>query len=375
MSDTPHHASQHPVPDGPATTFRESFPTRMMHLIETALTGTDPDRILHLATKTAGELTQSAYSAYMEARVGEPGFVLRAGCGWKDGLLGSIVDDPELDSLSRLTLAERKPVDMQHPPSSRTGKDETLLQRADIICGCSVPVEIEGRALGVLGVYSDTPNTYSGEEKAELALIASIIAGTTARFRDLHGLRLLKHALDASSMPMFLLDTTMAVRSANSAMGVYTGFSPDTLTNMTLPLLLADGGAGDWLDRLSALPRGGSVSFTGRLKRRDGFVVSAAVTADSFLSDGIAHTVVRMRPSEMLTNDEDSAPPVLSDGAHSQPAERGILILDGDGTILHHDAATLSCSPFRAGNTSNTNSRRSSPKTSRERFCGKSPLL
>jgi PAS domain S-box-containing protein len=342
MSDTSPRAPQPPVPDGPVTTFHEVTPTRMMELIEQSLTGADPEHILHRATEIAGALTQSAYTAYMEVRVGEPGFVLRAGCGWSEGLLGSIVDDPELDSLSRLTLAERKSVEVRNPSSAGAGRDAMLLQRTGIVCGCSVPVEIDGRALGVLCVYADTMRAYSAEEKAALAMIASIIAGTTERFRDLHALQLLQQAVDAASMPMFLLDAEMAIRYANSAMCGYTGFPSETLTNMTLPLLLADDGAGDWLDRLYGATSGATVSFTGRLKRRDGFVVSATVTADKFPYEGMMHAVVRMRPAEQPAEGAETTSPVASDAAHQPSAERGILILDGDGTILHHDTAALS---------------------------------
>jgi two-component sensor histidine kinase len=147
----------------------------LAQLGERALAEPDLDRLLNDAASTVA----IALSVDL-VKTGE--LLLRAGFGWKSGVVGSVIASTGPGSYARFTLDSRLPaMTADFVAETRFAVDPYLHQHE---CISGMNVAIAGRddhSYGVLGVCSKSPRQFAPQEAAFLAAVANLLAGAIAR--------------------------------------------------------------------------------------------------------------------------------------------------------------------------------------------------
>jgi PAS domain S-box-containing protein len=107
--------------------------------------------------------------------------VLRAGVGWKDGLVGHATFELGTRSQAGYTLATNAAVIVEDLPSETRFNDPTLLRDHGVVSGMSVIIPGSGRSFGVLGAHSSSRRKFQGEDIHFLESVAHILSAAIER--------------------------------------------------------------------------------------------------------------------------------------------------------------------------------------------------
>jgi PAS domain S-box-containing protein len=154
----------------------------LAQLGERALVETNIERLLHdVATKVAHTLSVD-FVEVLELLPGNVDLLLRAGFGWKEGCIGSIVTSRENSNYARHILDSAEPIVVADFPSESRFAVPQYLQNHRCISGTSTMIAgRDGRAYGILGVCTNKPRRFSAQDTSFLAAIGNLVAGAIAR--------------------------------------------------------------------------------------------------------------------------------------------------------------------------------------------------
>ncbi len=154
----------------------------LAQLGERALAEPDLERLLNDAVSTVALTLAVDFVKILELLPGGGELVLRAGFGFKTGLVGGILTTIELNSFAEFTLNSVAPVVVD---------DFVIESRFDVApylkdSGCTSGMTVtiagrDGRAFGILGVCTARRRQFSTQELAFLAAAANLLAGAIQR--------------------------------------------------------------------------------------------------------------------------------------------------------------------------------------------------
>ena len=155
----------------------------LARLGEQALTETDLQKLFDEMVSTVAELLDVEFVKILELVPGDAELLLRAGCGWREGLVGTA---HELTGRASRTggyaLASGGPVIVLDLKSETRFDAPALLLEHGINSGVSVPIAgRDGRAYGVLGAHTARRRRFGEYDVAFLSAIATMIAGAIQR--------------------------------------------------------------------------------------------------------------------------------------------------------------------------------------------------
>jgi two-component sensor histidine kinase len=154
----------------------------LAQLAERALAEPDLEKLFNDAVSTVARTLAVDLVSVLELLPGDAELLLRAGCGWKGGLVGSVIAATDPESCTRYTLQSPLPViTADFATESRFHTDPYLQQHG---CVSGVNVAIAGpdeRHYGILGVGTKTRRQFAVQEIAFLAAVANLLAGAIAR--------------------------------------------------------------------------------------------------------------------------------------------------------------------------------------------------
>ncbi len=112
-------------------------------------------------------------------------FLLKAGIGWKNGLIGSAIVGAGADNQAGFTLAAQEPVIVDELRMENRFTGPQILIDHRVVSGLSVVIPGKNRPHGVLGVFSDRHTTFSGDDINFLKSVANLLAAAIQR-REAH---------------------------------------------------------------------------------------------------------------------------------------------------------------------------------------------
>jgi PAS domain S-box-containing protein len=142
---------------------------------------------------TAGVLDLE-YCKVMELLPGGEKLLLRAGVGWKEGLVGRATEEVGLGSQAGYTLRSEEPViveDLRTEPRFRTS---ALLHKHGAVSGMSVVIGGSVQPFGVLGAHARERRTFSEDDVNFLQAVAYVLAAAIERQRAEETQRILAEA-------------------------------------------------------------------------------------------------------------------------------------------------------------------------------------
>jgi PAS domain S-box-containing protein len=154
----------------------------LAQLGERALAETDIERLLTDVVSTVALTLPVEFVKVLELMPGDTDLLLRAGFGWKEGHIGSIVMSKERDDYARFILSASIPVVSAAFDSETRFAIPEYLRTHRCASGMSIIIAgPNGRAYGVLGVCTGHHRNFTAQDTSFLAAVANLIAGVIQR--------------------------------------------------------------------------------------------------------------------------------------------------------------------------------------------------
>ena len=149
---------------------------------EQALTETDLQKLFDEMVATVADILDVEFVKILELVPGDAELLLRAGRGWREGLIGVAHESTGRHSHGGYALASGGPVVVTDLKSETRFEAPALLLEHGINSGVSVPIAgRDGRAYGVLGAHTARRRRFGEYDVAFLSAIATMIAGAIQR--------------------------------------------------------------------------------------------------------------------------------------------------------------------------------------------------
>jgi two-component sensor histidine kinase len=154
----------------------------LARLGERALTESDLQKFFNETVAAVGEILDVELVKILELVPGDAEMLLRAGIGWKHGVVGSANVSTGRDSQAGYTLASGRPVITEDLATETRFGGQPLLENHDVVSGITAPIAgRDGRAYGVLGAHSAKRHKFSDYDVSFIAAVANVIAGAIQR--------------------------------------------------------------------------------------------------------------------------------------------------------------------------------------------------
>ena len=126
----------------------------------TALRGATLETLLSEAVRLTAEGLETKYCKVLEHLPSEHRFLVRAGVGWGEGIVGVATIGDDLASPAGYALRTKKPVISNHLEREERFRTPEMLQKFGIRRAMNVILQGDGRPYGVLEVDSETGNEF-----------------------------------------------------------------------------------------------------------------------------------------------------------------------------------------------------------------------
>lgn len=154
-----------------------------------ALSAQDLDTLLSETAELVRTVLEADYSKILELLPGEQHLLLRAGSGWKQGLVGKTLLPAGAGSQSGYILQQDEPVIVRDLPRDHRFTGPQLLLDHQVVSGISVIIRGVPQPFGVLGVHTRSYREFTSDDAHFLQAVANVLASTIQRFRTEQELR------------------------------------------------------------------------------------------------------------------------------------------------------------------------------------------
>src|SRR5919108_453284 len=148
-----------------------------------ALAGTDLSALMDEAATVVAQSLGVEYSQVLELLPDRDTFLLRAGVGWKEGLVGHATMDAKADSEVGCILLASEPVIVDDLRTATECNRPRQLYDHGVVSGVSVIIPSPNRPFGVLAVYTTKRRAFTMDDIHFLQSVANILATATERKR------------------------------------------------------------------------------------------------------------------------------------------------------------------------------------------------
>jgi len=169
---------------------REQQQAAVAMLGQRALTPTDLQSLLDLATSTIADVLRVEYCKVLELRLDGADFILRSGVGWHPGLVGHAIVTAGRDSQAGYTLLSNTPVIVEDLSTESRFRGPALLLDHHVVSGLSCAIAGPGgRPWGILGAHTRGHRHFSRDDINLLVAVANILAAVVERLEATRVLR------------------------------------------------------------------------------------------------------------------------------------------------------------------------------------------
>lgn len=146
-----------------------------------ALADIDLDSLMDEASTLITQTLDVEYVKILELLPDGDAFLLRAGKGWREGLIGQSTVGAGLDSQAGYALSRGEAVVVEDLRTERRFDAPALLRSHDVVSGVTTIIGDAARPFGVLGVHTVKRRTFSRDDNHFLQAIASVLASAIER--------------------------------------------------------------------------------------------------------------------------------------------------------------------------------------------------
>jgi PAS domain S-box-containing protein len=158
-------------------------------LRERALSGLDVQTLMDEAAASVARVLEVEYCHLLELITEDGALLLRAGEGWKEGLVGRARVEAGVASQAGFTLFSGDPVVVEDLASETRFNASPLLTDHGVVSGVSVTIGGTDRPFGILGAYTARPRTFSEDDVRFVQAVADVLGEAARRHRAEKALR------------------------------------------------------------------------------------------------------------------------------------------------------------------------------------------
>jgi DNA-binding CsgD family transcriptional regulator len=148
-----------------------------------ALSGVAEDELFEVAAAGVAETLAVEATGILELLPGGDALLLRAGAGWKLGLVGRATLGSGLESHAGYALQRNEPVIIADLRVETRFRPPPLLRDHGMVSGVSVLIRGDGVPFGVLGAYTTSRRDFSKDDVQFMQAVANVLALAHRRVR------------------------------------------------------------------------------------------------------------------------------------------------------------------------------------------------
>ncbi|MBI5394014.1 MAG: PAS domain S-box protein [Verrucomicrobia bacterium] len=165
------------------------------------LSGHDVQALFDLAVRRVAETVGVEYCKMLELLPDRSGVLLRAGVGWKEGLVGKAVVGIGLESQAGYTLNSKEPVIVEDLRTEKRFHGPPLLHDHGVVSGMSTIIGNPDAPYGVLGAHTTQRRTFTVQDVHFLQAVATLLADAIQRHQAEEALRRIQWMLTKRASP------------------------------------------------------------------------------------------------------------------------------------------------------------------------------
>ncbi|MGV3720918.1 MAG: PAS domain S-box protein [Actinomycetota bacterium] len=194
--------------------------------------------VTHAVQKVASTLG-IGFVKVLERRPDGKALLLRAGIGWKEGLVGRATVSAGADSHAGYTLLALQPVVMEDL-RTETRFSAPLLADHGIVSGVNVLIGAGSSPFGVLGAYADRKRRFDQDDISFLQSVANVLSMAVEHEAAEGDLRKLSSVVEQTADAVLITDPDGRIEYVNPAFERLTGYSREEAAGQT-PRILRSG--------------------------------------------------------------------------------------------------------------------------------------
>ncbi len=140
-------------------------------------------RVLNEAVTRVVQVLAVDYARVLELVADGKTLLLRAGVGWKEGVVGHATVEVSPDSQAGFTLISKEPVILEDLRTEKRFHTVPMFGEPDVVSGMSVVISTSAGPYGVLGVHTRQPRTFTNDEVNFLESVANVLGSMFERRR------------------------------------------------------------------------------------------------------------------------------------------------------------------------------------------------
>lgn len=182
-----------------------------------ALTGIELATLFNEAAVLVTQTLNVKFCQILELLPDRDILLLRAGAGWKAGLVGQATVDAQAKSHVGYTLFSSEPVIVQNLSTDNRFTESSLLHQHGVVSGVSVIIDGEEWPFGVLSMHTDAPRTFTKDDINFLQAVANVLAIAVAHKRAQKALQDARDELERR-----VKERTAELQTANDELKTFT---------------------------------------------------------------------------------------------------------------------------------------------------------
>jgi len=151
-----------------------------------ALSGGDPEELMHQAVREVAHTLDAEYCKVLKHQPDTQDLLMVAGVGWREGLVGSGTVPDSQDSQAGYTLLAKEPVIVKRLDTEKRFRGPALLIEHRVVSGMSCIISHTSPPFGVLGVHTLDEREFTEDDANFILSVANILASAlhTRESRD-----------------------------------------------------------------------------------------------------------------------------------------------------------------------------------------------
>jgi diguanylate cyclase (GGDEF)-like protein/PAS domain S-box-containing protein len=236
-----------------------------------ALTGADLTALFNDAVGLVAGTLDVEFCEALELMPDGTALRLRAGAGWREGLVGHAMVGAEKDSLAGYTLFSNQPVVVDDLRTETRFRGPALLRDHGVVNGITVIIRGQEQPFGLLGAHTTRPRAFTNDDVYFLQAVANVLGTAISRKRAEQAIAFQAHLLNVVEQAVIATDLRGAIIYWNRFAEILYGWSAEEAKGRDILDLLSDEATRSEAARIIARLRGGE-RWAGEflMRRRDG---------------------------------------------------------------------------------------------------------